>query len=141
MRITDDIKYVGVNDRKIDLFEGQYKVPCGISYNSYVIIDDKIADIPEVTPGLSASEIQGMIDASITVDNLKDHIETVVPDVIPEATIEVTSDSLETPTTVKVVEVAEKAIVNEIEITKIKEVTEDCVCDTHADDYFTEIFK
>lgn len=105
------------------------------------LIDDKIADIPEVTPGLSASEIQGMIDASITADNLKDHIETVVPDIIPEATIEVTSGSLETPTTVKVVEVAEKAIVNEIEITKIKEVTEDCVCDTHADGYFTEIFK
>lgn len=105
------------------------------------LIDDKIADIPEVTPGLSASEIQDMIDASITADNLKDHIETVVPNVIPEATIEVTSGSLETPTTVKVVEVAEKAIVNEIEITKIKEVTEDCVCHEHADDCFTEIFK
>lgn len=105
------------------------------------MIAQAIADIPKVEPGLSESEIQGMIDASITADNLKDHIETVVPDVIPEATIEVTSDSLENPTTVKVVEVAEKAIVNEIEITKIKEVTEDCVCDTHADDYFTEIFK
>ena len=43
MRITNDIKYVGVNDRKIDLFEGQYVVPEGISYNSYVIIDEKIA--------------------------------------------------------------------------------------------------
>ncbi len=43
MQITNDIKYIGVNDRKIDLFEGQYKVPNGISYNSYAIIDEKIA--------------------------------------------------------------------------------------------------
>lgn len=43
MIITDDIKYIGVNDRKIDLFEGQYEVPNGISYNSYAIIDEKIA--------------------------------------------------------------------------------------------------
>ena len=43
MIITNDIKYIGVNDHKIDLFEGQYKVPNGISYNSYAIIDEKIA--------------------------------------------------------------------------------------------------
>ena len=43
MFITDDIKYVGVNDHEIDLFEGQYKVPNGMAYNSYVVIDDKIA--------------------------------------------------------------------------------------------------
>ena len=43
MFITDDIKYVGVNDHEIDLFEGQYKVPNGMAYNSYVLIDDKIA--------------------------------------------------------------------------------------------------
>ncbi|MBE6597915.1 MAG: MBL fold metallo-hydrolase [Ruminococcaceae bacterium] len=43
MFITDTIKYIGVNDRKVDLFEGQYKVPNGISYNSYVIMDEKIA--------------------------------------------------------------------------------------------------
>ena len=43
MYITNDIKYIGVNDKKIDLFEGQYKVPNGISYNSYIIIDKKIA--------------------------------------------------------------------------------------------------
>ncbi len=43
MKITKDIKYVGVNDRAIDLFEGQYKVPNGMAYNSYVIIDEKIA--------------------------------------------------------------------------------------------------
>ena len=43
MYITDDIKSIGVNDAKKDLFEGQYKVPSGISYNSYVIMDEKIA--------------------------------------------------------------------------------------------------
>lgn len=41
--ITNDIKYIGVNDHKIDLFEGQYNVPNGMSYNSYVILDEKIA--------------------------------------------------------------------------------------------------
>ena len=43
MTITNDIKYVGVNDHKIDLFEGQYIVPNGMAYNSYVILDKKIA--------------------------------------------------------------------------------------------------
>ena len=43
MRITDDILYVGVNDHDVDLFEGQYVVPNGMSYNSYVIMDEKIA--------------------------------------------------------------------------------------------------
>lgn len=42
MKITNDIKYVGVNDHDIDLFEGQYFVPNGMSYNSYVVFDDKI---------------------------------------------------------------------------------------------------
>ena len=43
MNITSDIKYVGVNDHEIDLFEGQYDVPNGMAYNSYVILDGKIA--------------------------------------------------------------------------------------------------
>ena len=43
MKITDSIKYVGVNDHQVDLFEGQYKVPNGMSYNSYVILDEKVA--------------------------------------------------------------------------------------------------
>ena len=43
MTITNDIRYVGVNDHKIDLFEGQYIVPNGMAYNSYVILDKKIA--------------------------------------------------------------------------------------------------
>ena len=43
MNITEDIKYIGVNDLEIDLFEGQYAVPNGMSYNSYVISDEKVA--------------------------------------------------------------------------------------------------
>ena len=41
--ITNDIRYVGVNDHQVDLFEGQYVVPNGMAYNSYVILDDKVA--------------------------------------------------------------------------------------------------
>lgn len=48
MQITKDIKYIGVNDRKIDLFEGQYPVPNGMAYNSYAIIDEKIAILDTV---------------------------------------------------------------------------------------------
>ena len=43
MAVTNDIRYIGVNDHNIDLFEGQYIVPNGMAYNSYVILDDKIA--------------------------------------------------------------------------------------------------
>ncbi len=43
MKVTNDILYVGVNDHKVDLFEGQYVVPNGMAYNSYVIMDEKIA--------------------------------------------------------------------------------------------------
>ena len=43
MFIAEDILYVGVNDRKIDLFEGMYRVPNGMAYNSYVVLDEKIA--------------------------------------------------------------------------------------------------
>lgn len=48
MKISNDIFYVGVNDRKIDLFEGQYIVPEGMAYNSYAIIDEKIAIMDSV---------------------------------------------------------------------------------------------
>jgi len=43
MNVTTDIKYIGVNDHKVDLFEGQYVVPNGMTYNSYVIMDEKVA--------------------------------------------------------------------------------------------------
>jgi len=48
MNITKDIRYVGVNDHKIDLFEGQYVVPNGMAYNSYAIVDEKIAIMDSV---------------------------------------------------------------------------------------------
>ena len=48
MKITNDIRYVGVNDRNIDLFEGQYIVPEGMAYNSYVILDEKTAVMDSV---------------------------------------------------------------------------------------------
>ena len=48
MNITESISYIGVNDHKIDLFEGQYKVPNGMSYNSYIIKDEKIAILDTV---------------------------------------------------------------------------------------------
>lgn len=43
MKITEDVRYIGVSDHSLDLFEGQYKVPDGMAYNSYVILDEKIA--------------------------------------------------------------------------------------------------
>ena len=48
MKITNDIRYVGVNDHQIDLFEGQYIVPNGIAYNSYVILDEQVAVMDSV---------------------------------------------------------------------------------------------
>ena len=48
MTITNDIQYIGVNDHQLDLFEGQYPVPNGMAYNSYAIIDDKIAVMDSV---------------------------------------------------------------------------------------------
>ncbi len=48
MFITNDIQYIGVNDHKVDLFEGQYTVPNGMSYNSYAILDEKIAILDTV---------------------------------------------------------------------------------------------
>lgn len=51
MEISQSIKYVGVNDHEVDLFEGQYVVPSGMAYNSYVIIDEKIAVLDTVDAG------------------------------------------------------------------------------------------
>ena len=63
MFITDDIKYIGVNDHKIDLFEGQYKVPNGMSYNSYVIIDEKIAIFDTVDVNFTAQWLDNIKNA------------------------------------------------------------------------------
>ena len=55
MKITEDIIYVGVNDHDVDLFEGQYIVPNGMAYNSYVIRDEKIA-VMDTVDGRFAEE-------------------------------------------------------------------------------------
>ena len=53
--VTDTIRYIGVNDHQIDLFEGQYPVPNGMAYNSYVILDQKIAVMDTVNLIISSS--------------------------------------------------------------------------------------
>ena len=70
MKITPDIRYIGVNDHQVDLFEGQYVVPNGMSYNSYAILDDKIA-------------IMDTVDARFThewLDNIRDTLNGRIPD-------------------------------------------------------------
>ena len=70
MNITKDIKYIGVNDHKVDLFEGQYIVPNGMAYNSYVIMDEKVA-------------VMDTVDANFThewLDNLQNALEGRKPD-------------------------------------------------------------
>ena len=62
MRITDDILYVGVNDHNIDLFEGQYIVPNGMSYNSYVINDEKIAVMDTVDAAFCDEWLKNIAD-------------------------------------------------------------------------------
>ena len=60
MNITKDVVYVGVSDRKIDLFEGQYKTPRGMAYNSYLIIDEKIAVMDSVDLGFGEEWIENI---------------------------------------------------------------------------------
>ena len=63
MKITNDIFYVGVNDHKIDLFEGQYVVENGMAYNSYVIKDDKIAVMDTVDANFTHEWLDNVADA------------------------------------------------------------------------------
>ena len=60
MTITNDIKYIGVNDHEVDLFEGQYVVPNGMSYNSYVILDEKIAVMDTVDQNFGAQWLSNL---------------------------------------------------------------------------------
>ena len=64
MNITGDIKYIGVNDHKVDLFEGQYIVPNGMAYNSYIILDQSIAVMDSVGEGFGA-EWLGNIEKAV----------------------------------------------------------------------------
>ena len=60
MNITNDIKYIGVNDRRIDLFEGQYPVPNGMAYNSYLILDEKVAVMDTVDIGFTDEWLENL---------------------------------------------------------------------------------
>jgi len=60
MTVTKDIKYIGVNDHKIDLFEGQYVVPNGMAYNSYAIVDEKIAIMDTVDKNFGREWLNNM---------------------------------------------------------------------------------
>ncbi len=63
MTITNDIRYIGVNDHQVDLFEGQYIVPNGMAYNSYAILDDKIAILDTVDQHFTAEWLHNIEDA------------------------------------------------------------------------------
>ena len=85
MYITDDIRYIGVNDHDVDLFEGQYTVPNGIAYNSYVILDEKIAVMDTVDQNFThpwldnlASVLQGRTPDYLIVQHMEpDHAANV----------------------------------------------------------------
>ena len=64
MFITNDIKYIGVNDHQVDLFEGQYEVPNGIAYNSYVILDEKVA-VMDTVDQCFGEEWLGKLEAAL----------------------------------------------------------------------------
>ena len=97
MHITKDIKYIGVNDHEIDLFEGQYIVPNGMSYNSYVILDEKIAVMDTVDQNFThqwLDNIQNTLDGRkpdyLIVHHMEpDHSANIVnfTNVYPEAKI------------------------------------------------------
>ena len=63
MNITKDIKYIGVNDHEVDLFEGQYRVPNGMAYNSYVIMDKKIAVMDTVDAAFAHEWLDNLAEA------------------------------------------------------------------------------
>lgn len=72
MKISDSVVYIGVNDKTIDLFESQYKVPNGVSYNSYVILDEKVAVMDTVDKRVTEQWLENLSQAlnGRTVDYL-----------------------------------------------------------------------
>lgn len=97
MTITNDIRYIGVNDHQIDLFEGQYRVPNGMAYNSYVIMDEKIAVMDSVDRNFGAqwldnlkAELNGRKPDYLVVQHMEpDHSANVAlfMETYPEATV------------------------------------------------------
>ena len=101
MKITDDIKYIGVNDYKVDLFEGMYDVPNGMAYNSYAVIDEKIAIFDTVDQHFTQEWFENMENALeqrnpdyLIVQHMEpDHSANVAyfMDVFPNATVVATA--------------------------------------------------
>ena len=97
MNVTKDIRYIGVNDHEIDLFEGQYVVPLGMAYNSYVIIDEKIAVMDTVDKNFTdewlgnlEAELNGRKPDYLVVQHMEpDHSANIVNFMVkyPDATI------------------------------------------------------
>jgi len=97
MTITKDIRYIGVNDHQVDLFEGQYVVPNGMSYNSYVILDEKVAVMDTVDRHFTdewlaklAAELQGRSVDYLVVQHMEpDHAGSIAAfaAAYPEATL------------------------------------------------------
>ena len=105
MRITDDITYIGVNDHELDLFEGQYEVPNGMAYNSYVIADEKIAVMDSVGGdfgsewlGNLAAALDGRAPDYLIVQHMEpDHSSNITRfmDAYPNATVVATAKAFD----------------------------------------------
>lgn len=102
--VTKDIRYIGVDDKELDLFEGQYRIPSGISYNSYVILDEKIA-VMDAVDCRKAEEFMANLDQALegrkpdylVVQHMEpDHASSVkaVVDKYPEVTVVATAPAL-----------------------------------------------
>jgi len=97
MNITSDIRYIGVNDHDLDLFEGQYVVPLGMAYNSYVILDEKVAVLDTVDARFGeewlanlAAELKGRRPDYLIVQHMEpDHSANILRflETWPEATV------------------------------------------------------
>ncbi|MBR1694029.1 MAG: FprA family A-type flavoprotein, partial [Selenomonas sp.] len=96
-KVTDSILYVGANDHDLDLFEGQYIVPNGMAYNSYVIVDDKIAVMDSVDANFTeqwlsnlAAALDGRNPDYLVVQHMEpDHSGSIVAftEAYPEAVV------------------------------------------------------
>ena len=97
IEVTNDIRYVGVNDHEVDLFEGQYVVPLGMAYNSYVVLDNKIAVMDTVDRRFAdawlknvATELDGRAPDCLVVQHMEpDHSACIARflETYPEATV------------------------------------------------------
>ena len=108
MTITKDIRYIGVNDHAVDLFEGQYVVPGGMCYNSYAIVDEKVAIMDTVDRGFThqwLDNIQNTLGGRkpdyLVVQHMEpDHSANIANflKVYPEATVVSSAKATTTPT-------------------------------------------